>query len=66
MMRFSEEEIREMLPDTKNHRGLCEKILKEKVVYDKRKRSAKNRPQPPIYFNQFKPKIPQEPAVEGP
>lgn len=56
MIRFSQEEIREMLPPNKNNRGLGEKIIKEKRVFEGRRRSAKNRPQPPIYFNDFKPK----------
>jgi hypothetical protein len=46
----------EILPPIKANRGLAEKIIKEKKVYDGRRRSAKNKPQPPIYFNQFKPK----------
>jgi hypothetical protein len=56
MMRFTEEEINEMLPNETRYRGLGEKIIKEKRVNDRRKRSAKNKPLPPIYYNQFRPK----------
>lgn len=56
MIRFSEEEIREMLPDIKSNRGLAEKIIKEKRIFDSRRRAASNKPQPPIYYRHFKPK----------
>lgn len=56
MIRFSEEEIREILANETTGRKLVDKILKEKRIVEGRKRSAKNRPQPPIYFNQYQPK----------
>lgn len=67
MMRFTEEEIREMLPEGKNNRGLADKIIKEKRIYDGRKRAASNKPQPPIYYKHFRPRTSQsaqeEPSV---
>ena len=59
MMRFTEEEIREMLPEGKNNRGLADKIIKEKRIYDGRKRAASNKPQPPIYYKHFRPRTSQ-------
>jgi len=53
MMRFSEDEIKHILHPNSNNRNLAEKIIKEKRKYESRKRSANNRPQPPIYFKQY-------------
>lgn len=55
MMRFSEEEIRNMLPPNSNNRNLAEKIIREKRIYEGRKRASMNKPQPPIYFKHYKP-----------
>jgi hypothetical protein len=59
MIRFSFDEIREMLPSS-NNRNLAEKVIKEKMAVEGRKRPSKKRPQVPIYFNQFKPSASSE------
>lgn len=55
MMRFSEDEIKQILHPNSNNRNLAEKIIKEKRKFEARKRASNNKPQPPIYFKHYQP-----------